>query len=373
MRNYFIFGTGIYPGFSAGAKRINLYIKALKLEGVNCKYLSTYNLLPKNISRYFGFIFLPFMLIYMISKNVKKNDVIIFYLRGWFSILLALFYCKLKGVKVVFEINEKPYSFYYNTFFKKILFKKINSYLFNRFVIPLFDGYIVISENLKDYIKQYKGEKAKIIKIPIIVDVKLEKDDVISTTKSISNYIIHIGGISDYKEGITDIVYAFSKIITDYNWNIHLFFTEKRAVDNEFVEINKIIDSTLLRQHFHFLDKLSETELENYISNSTMAIIFKPDNEQNRYNFSTKLAEFLKYSIPVIYTPVGEINNYLVDNFSGYKVQSGDVNGLISRIVFILENTEFSKRVGAKGREVAISSFDYHLYALPLKLFLERI
>ena len=101
-------------------------------------------------------------------------------------------------------------------------------------------------------------------------------------------------------------------------------------------------------------------------------VLARPDSLQARAGFPTKLGEYLATGVPVVVTKTGEIPRYLENGKSAYLVAPGDVAGIAEAIRFVLAHPEEAARVGAAGREVARTCFDWRNHSEALGAWLKQ-
>jgi len=121
-----------------------------------------------------------------------------------------------------------------------------------------------------------------------------------------------------------------------------------------------------LQDNVHFLGEITEAELLSYQKSCSMVIINKHLNEQNLYNFPTKLGEYMVVEKPVITTAIGEMGKYLKDGVNGFIVPLNNVEQLADKIVYVLQNPLDSERVGKQGRVTAQEHFNYVMHGIRL-------
>ena len=122
----------------------------------------------------------------------------------------------------------------------------------------------------------------------------------------------------------------------------------------------------------HILGNKDSSEIPIILANSDFLILTRPDNNQARAGFPTKLGEYLASKKPVIITKTGEVTNYLADNRSAYLVEPGDINGIAEKILFAI-NDKQAEKIGLEGFRVAEKFFDYKLYSHELLNVLNKV
>lgn len=385
--------NGGYPYGYAMSKRLHLYCKGLvehahevkvvlplktetskkclntqtkgQFESVYFEHLSKSTMRSTNfLTRKLDDLTSYFKLLNYLIKN-KADVFVVVDIRNNFRFLILLI-AYLKKVKVVYEINEHP-----QLLISCALGVKIGFWIETTLLYPLFDGFIVISEALNELVDKYKGKKAKIIKIPILID--LQKS--ISTKPFNTNnpFIFHSGSLSEPKDGIIGMLEGYALAVKKLNKTIDFLFTGSLDSNPNKEKINSIIKENGIKDHVKFLGYISEEELNTYLSNCALLIINKHSNLQNTFCFPTKLGEYLSFSKPIIMTSVGELSYYFKDGENAYVVSPGDPTLIANKIIDIFNNPEKSNEIGNKGRKTAEAEFNYKIHIKRLSKFFENL
>ena len=360
--------AGAFPGSSAGAKRVDYYRKGLLNEGINVDVLSVNNNHTGSLSFFTSMIIIPVKAAVAFFKVRKEQDVLFLYGFGWVSYLFLAMLAKISVVKIYLEVNEKQGSVYGNRFTELKVIRSINLFM-TELSYSFLDGFVVISSALEEYVKKNASEKARIIKIPIIIDLDRNQPS-ITKPEAQFPYILHTGALSDRKDGIIEVFQAFATSCISLNKELHFYLTSKIAPKDTLEKIDSIIIEHGLQENVHFLGEISEDKLLSYQKHCAMVIINKHVNEQNLYNFPTKLGEYLVFEIPVITTAVGEMSNFLINEENAYLFPVNNVDLLASKIIHIIENPEHSKQIGINGKEIASLHFNYLYQGKQLAAFL---
>ncbi len=299
-----------------------------------------------------------------------KGEFDIFWLIGfsWFGSFLVASALKLGKKKILIEVNENPYSDFGNKSDFKII-KAFQRWLMLNIVYKLFDGFVVISETLKELVCKYKKRNASVIKVPILIDSgrKLNK------IKTPDPYIFHAGTLNEKKDGILPVFEGVGKAFSDFNGPFEFILSNNSTHPDTLKKINLIISKYNIKDRVKFHNYLGETELQMLMDNSSLAIVNRPDNNQNKYNFSTKLGEYMSKGIPLITTKVGEMGKYLFDNENCLVISPDDSDEIALKIKEIYQNPELAQKIGAAGRLTAVQNFDFRVHALRLHNFINSI
>ncbi|MES2806227.1 MAG: glycosyltransferase [Bacteroidota bacterium] len=383
---------GGFPSGLAMTKRLQLYVKGLKEVGNDIKIIIPHAsdkagmIRNKEIKGEFENIQYEYL-----SKTTERSNT--FFLRrlndlvGYLKLLKYLFLeystfdivflvdvrntwripiyllCKIRKIKVVYELNEHPLVFssdFKYWFEKKIIFK-------------MFDGYIVISENLKHLVEGFKKNKCKILKVPILTNSVNIDDNNFCPNKLSRDYIIHAGGLSDSKEGIIDLIKALHFVNNNSPIKIDLFFTGNLNDSPDEIKIKSTIEILSLQNNIKFLGYLSDFEVLDYQKNALLALINKPNNLQNNFCFPTKLGEYMVLAKPVIVSKVGEYMNYLKNNYNAIVLEENTPECLGESIIKVLMDKEYYKQIGINGKVTADVNFNYMVQAKSINTFFNSL
>lgn len=220
----------------------------------------------------------------------------------------------------------------------------------------LFHGSVVINQQLLNYMKKELNDKKLNIIVPVLVEDFKRKEKL-----PIKNTIVYTGTYRERKDGILTILKSFAEINTKYQ-DFKLVLTGSPQRSKDYKKIVKTIAANKLESQIIFTGYLSEEDLWDELFTARMLIITKPENRQNFYNFPTKMGEYLISGRPVISTRVGVVGEIMEDNiniiFTRYN--SSDIS---KKMEFVINNPELATKIGNKGREFALSNFNYLVHA----------
>ena len=275
-----------------------------------------------------------------IKKEYDDHSVILFY-----EVPLYAFLFRKGKYNVFSEVTEIPFYGRKLTLSQKIILKiRLNS-------IRGFSGLMVISKALKEY---YQGHGiANIEVINMFVDAsrfeKLQKQQQ-------KNNITYCGRISYQKDGVNDLITAFSLITSkfpDYELKIIGAF-ENAEVE---IRLKQLIKELNIEDKVRFTGLIDAKELPQHLKNADVLALARPDNIQAKYGFPTKLGEYLATGNPVVVTKVGEIPLYLKDKETAFLSEPNNPQNLAYVLEYVISNPEKAKRVGREGASLTNSSF----------------
>lgn len=333
-------------------------------EGVPFKYMGRTTLKPTHkIERILAEYSDKAALRRYLRKNLREGDAVFGYVnsdRRYISSLIDLIHSK--GAKYVRELCEIPY-FGNNAAARDRLLAEL---------FPKCDGFIAISEPLRQIALRFSSANVPILKLPILVEMEKAVIQDRSDSGDIP-FIFHCGTLLDQKDGIVGLIEAFAAARKRCGGKLRLICTGEPSESPDFRSIDEALCRNDVRDDVVFLGYVSEEVLHDYLSRSTLAVINKYDNEQNRYCFSTKLGEYLAAGKAVITTDVGEAVRYLENGRSAIIVRSGDTAELCDAIVRVVSDRNLRSRLGSCGRQLCSSRFDYRSLAPELAGFVKSL
>lgn len=363
----------------AGSNRVLNYGKGLISNGVNCTIITFSRALQEKsifddsiegvpivnlqTNKESSFLFLKLFEKFLIRKklysylkeNLNREDVVITY---FYDLVLSLFVFNVvrkNKFKLVMELNEIPY-------YNNNIINKFKRWIELNVFFKKYDGIIAISEELHKISEKYKSKNCKLIKIPILINKPIESETAVIKDIVIQNpYIFHAGSMVDFKDGISETLIAFGRIHNKLPLKVDFILVGSKP--SNYTKIEMIIKKYNLSDHVKFIhETLSTKEINEYYKNSSLAIINKFDNIQNRYCFPTKLGEILLSKTAVICTNVGETKYFLKNNKSAYIIESGNTEKLAEKILEAFTNVEKRNKIALEGYNIAVKKFDnlYH-------------
>lgn len=386
----FIFINAPFPEGMASTKRVLCYAKGLKAVGVDvevdvihsffskeedCRFPVkgdfegvTYNyicgkLYPRSVlKRKLKKVDDMLKLYSYAIEHVNSGDVIYCNFRRIESAYMLMMAAKKTGAKIVQELCEIPYiNMKFKSRFKRWYYQTIQ--------MRHFDGIVPISHSLDAYIHQH-SPKMKTIIVPILVED--DKQVKIGENPYKMPYIVHTGTMVENKDGISCILKAFAKVKESDVTGCKLVFAGPQSTEScSYIPQMKELG---IRDDVILLGMIKDSKkLISLQQNASMSIVYRYDNMQARYGFSTKMGEVLITGKPLITTPIGGHKDYLIDKENALIVEPGNIQQLADTINYVLRNPQESKIIGDKGRELALNEFSAYKHGTRLKDFFETL
>lgn len=235
-------------------------------------------------------------------------------------------------------------------------FWRLYRHVYTHTVYKLFDGFIVISDYLFDYITPRLKRDAAVLKVPILVDVD-EFSPAPQTDIKGGSMIVYCGTLNEAKDGVLTLMRAFALIHGDFP-DLQLVLIGDALKISQIPAYLGHAKALGIIDQVVFTGVLKRSALPDRLAKATVLALARPSSKQAEAGFPTKLGEYLATGNPVVVTATGEIAAYLADGVSAYLVPPDSAEAFAERLRFVLTHPEAARSVGRAGREVAVRSFD---------------
>lgn len=275
-----------------------------------------------------------------------------------------LFYCYLKLISIFIPFRLVKEQCEVN-YLRKDSINSLDKYKL-KIIYSLFNGVIVISRQLKNFINEDLEINIPCILIPILLEENKSKNKF-----PINKTIVYTGTFLERKDGILTIIRAFADFKVEFP-EYKLILTGSPTNSPDYSLIEDLVNHERLKDNIVFTGYLSESKLQEVVHSAELLILAKPSNRQNYYNFPTKIAEYLLSGRPILTTPVGVIGEIFSDNenmfFSEYSTEQ-----ISKKIKFIILNKQLAIKVGENGKSFGIKNFNYIYNSDRMINFLKKI
>lgn len=280
---------------------------------------------------------------------IKKGDVVYTY-----SLLPSLpLIMGKKGVRYYNEQTELPMVSGLGSHLYHISLNKCIKYS------KKLDGLIVISEALKQFYINSGVLTNKIHVINMIVDSSRFEYLVHSGTRV--KTIVYCGaGFTNDKDGVVDLVKAFSKINRSEG-DIKLLLVGNPGNEEVKEEIDDIIGRLGMTDDVIITGRVLSKDIPQILKDASVLVLCRPDNMQAKYGFPTKLGEYLLSGNPVVATNVGDIHLYLEDGVDIMLATPGNLDEFAHKINQLLVNKELASLIGKNGQSKALQFFNCNI------------
>ncbi len=268
-----------------------------------------------------------------------------------YSNLNALPFIRLnKSIKLFHEYTENPEVIGH-------IHNKLGDIFFKlyKITIPKIDGLFVITPALKElYVRDYSVNSKKVEVINVVVD-PYRFDGLENTGKD--NLISYCGILSDYKDGINILIKSFVKVherYPDYRLLLMGKFADKKTENSvlSFIDEHKLDNSVLIT------GIVPPEDMPRKLKSSKILALARPNNEQAKYGFATKIGEYLMSEVPVVMTNVGNVTDYLTDCKDVILAEPDNAENFAEKLMWVIENYREAEKIGKEGKKTALKFFN---------------
>ena len=216
------------------------------------------------------------------------------------------------------------------------------------------DGLLLISRALSDYYEKKGVDKSKIL----IVNMTVDPSRFVNLKKSSRrpDYIAYCGAVSNYKDGVDDLIKAFA-IVSKHINDVKLYIIGGFPFNKDKEDDYALVNSLGLSDRVVFTGPVSRDIMPQMLKDAKALVLARPNNIQSRYGFPTKLGEYLLTENPVVLTKVGDIPVFLKDGESTYFAEPGNVGEISAKIIEALSSPN-ARQIGISGASVAMRAFN---------------
>ena len=294
----------------------------------------------------------------------NKISAILFFSTTTLNEILFAFYARFLNIPVIREKNEYPFVD------RSTLWKKTIAYLHGKCINKLFDGIIVITKYLERYHKPLIRKDAKSILVPILVDISRFEGHIFPHSNY--KYVAYCGSPSGNKDGVPILIKAFSIISKKYK-TIKLYIIGDAPGTNVLQDLKNLAKKLDIEHKVIFTGRIDRDKMPAYLCNAAVLALARPTSLQAKGGFPTKLGEYLATGNSVVVTKVGEIPDYLKDGENAFLSEPDSVEAFAEKLDYVLSHPELAKKVGLKGREIALKHFNYKTQAKRIINFIDEL
>jgi glycosyltransferase involved in cell wall biosynthesis len=268
-------------------------------------------------------------------------------------------------VKLIIDSSEHP--------LRNCIDNKISQYIGRQRLAlerGLYDGIFCISNYLIDFYRTNGFAESKLFLVPSTVDTG--RFNIMYDSPLKYDYIAYCGSLTILKDGVNVLIESFSKI-SEKHPGINLVLIGTGDTREEEMMIKNLVHSLHLESRIIFLGLLPRTEIPPYLINAKILALARPKSKVADAGFPSKLTEYLSTGNPIVVTRVGEIPYYLKDKEHAFLTEPDNVNDFADKLDFVLDNFDLAKQVGAKGKELTTTTFNYNFQAKRMLTFINSL
>ena len=294
---------------------------------------------------------------YLKYENKKnKIDIILSYSYSITINNIFWWFSKLHKIKFIYLVDEYPYSVLYPAKYG-LLYKWYELNLFYR----LFDSILVMTTPLKEFYAMRKKKSANIELIPMTVQPERFENILVETIFQ-SPFFAYAGYLGDNKDGVDILIKAFGLVAKEYSDVLLVLIGYSNNKDHHDNLIRLTKEYNIVNQVV-FTGRIHRDEIPRYFCNAIGLLLARPDNIQAKGGFPTKLGEYLATGKPVVITKVGEIPNYLKDNYNAFLAEPDSAESFASKMIELLRDKDNAYKIGINGKKLTKEVFNYKVQA----------
>lgn len=245
------------------------------------------------------------------------------------------------------------------------LYKTINDYLFDNFMVKRMDAALPISELLADNFRKVAPGKP-IFKIPVICDFKPFEQP---KREDREPYFLYCGAL-DYKEVVDFILEAYDRL-PDTEAKLHLLVSGGKK--SQYEQLDADIRKLKKADKVKVFSNVPYSELVDLYVNAIGLLIPLRPTLQDAARFPHKIGEYTAAANPIITTRVGEVPHYFEDGKTALVSDNYDASEYAAKMKFVIDHPREAVRIGEQGRELGLREFNYLNYGPRLKAFLGKL
>lgn len=291
----------------------------------------------------------------------KKAEVVLSYHDNIITNFFVKIFTSLASIPFVIDKTEYPYGYFQMSKTRQLM---------ERMNLSLFDGFIVISNTLKDF---YSKISKNVFLLPMTIDPN--RFEHVEIQKGKDKYVSLTFGVHN-RDGLLDSVITFHNYLNQSekkSFKLYLIGDYKTLCQNfpECIKIEKYIQENKLENDIYFLGRKPIQEVPKILAGAE-CLITTPTKYVSG-GFPTKLGEYMLSGVPVVATNAGEISDYVTDKHDIFLCEVGDLNGMAEQIIFIEDHPAEAILVGKNAVDTAQIKFNADTYVDSLLNFLNSI
>lgn len=372
-----------FPIQDVSSLRIHSYCKAMAKKGIDIHVLMVYPALAEcpdygvfegvrysflSDEKYYNGSFLNKLYFRFSGLNnirkfifTEKVDAVLSYHDNFLTNFFVKLFTVLTSIPFVIDKTEYPYGYFQMSKMRQFM---------ERLNLSLFDGFIVISNTLKDF---YSKISKNVFLLPMTIDPN--RFDGVSGGGDREKYISLTFGVHN-RDGLFDSIITFHKYLNQSqkkSFKLYLIGDYSTLCEN-FPECNAIkiyVQENGLEDSVLFLGRKPIEEVPVILAGA-QCLITTPTKYVSG-GFPTKLGEYMLSGVPIVATKAGEISDYVTDNYDIFLCNVGDLDCMADKIIFIENHPEKAMIVGQNAMNTAKFKFNANTYVKEMLEFLNSI
>lgn len=219
-------------------------------------------------------------------------------------------------------------------------------------------GLFVISTALKKYFESIGVQNVSIVNMT----VDITRFDGLKKQFVPYPYIAYCGTASNNKDGVDDLLKAFSIVHKKYPEYKLVIMGKAPTIGDEAGNLD-LVENLGISDAVTFTGMVKAEEIPQKLKDAEIVALARPDSLQARCGFPTKLGEYLLTENPVVVTSVGDIPLFLKHKETALLSNQRDIKAFAQNLLWAIEHKENSQRIGSNGSKLAKSQFNNEIEA----------
>lgn len=294
-------------------------------------------------------------------------DAMIVYSRRMRWIAVARVGCWVTGAVLLHEDVERPFVWHADTARVRRL-----RWAYENIAFKAFDGCLAISTHLCDYCEARVRRSARVLVVPILVDVdEFSSGD---AEVAVDDRIAYCGSLSHPQS--VSVIEVFAAVAEEFpELCLQLIGGSRR--DEAEQDLRELARRLGVAERVEFAGKVPRHELVRLLRTARVLVLPRPKGAAAQAAAAaalpTKMGEYLAAGRPVIASAAGDIALYLTDGVDAFLAPAGDDDAFAARLRHALRHPDEADAVGMRGRETARRSFDPVVHGARILAFAEEL
>jgi glycosyltransferase involved in cell wall biosynthesis len=268
--------------------------------------------------------------------------------------LYAWFLTRIFRTKLVTECSEHPLRHFQHGLLKQT-WGKVKFYFESR----LCDGIYCISRYLMDYHREHGIDHSRLLLVPSTVDPS--RFEVKGPSPFPFNYVGYFGALTFWRDNVDLLIRAYAAVCSKHQ-DINLVLGGFGS-DEERKQITDLASELKISERVILLDYLKRDEILTYITHAYVLVMVRSNNLDAVASYPSKLTEYVATEKPVITVNVGEVTDFYTDGRNAWVVEPENVPAMTEKLDYVLSNYNMALEVSARGKELIMTTFNYHYQA----------
>lgn len=304
---------------------------------------------------------------WQLLKHVFASDARVFHFHDPELLPLAILTKVFKNAKVVFDFHEQLENKIVKRDWIPVFLRNplVWSYKFlGRLTIEIIDGSIGVIEDQVPTLQ--KTEQYVIVKnYPILHDTKDSADA--------GGEIIHLGyiGAIAQERRIKEIIEVCRELNNQFSLQLHIIGEIKHT--NYKMEMEQLVQRYNMQDNVRFYGYLSIDEAMKIVQKWDIG--FLPLRKKKHFvrSLPVKLFDYMSAGLAIVMPAYPLSKDIILKSNSGVIVDTGNLQDIVAKVKYLLENPNIRREMGENGRKYAKKYFSWYTQEQKLLSFYKKL